>query len=215
MEGYRSVKRIAEHWRDQLPLFRKFADFYRLARLTRCLEHFDASGAPEWAVRLQEKQTRVCDSIVKRYGPNISLRPVDPYNWYACTQLEVTEEQKTFFPVPAVYWLAESAYCGFTPLAVYTGEQLAGLAVYAVDPDDGCYWIMAYIIDRSLQSRGLGRAGMKELIRYMMKAHGCNTIRLGHRPENGTAASLYASLGFRQIECSEDEIVRELSILTQ
>ncbi|RIX60367.1 GNAT family N-acetyltransferase [Paenibacillus nanensis] len=172
----------------------------------------DASTAPEWAVRLAEKLTRLCDSITERNCPNISLRPVGPYNWYACTQLEVTEEQKTLFPVPAVYWLAESAYCGFTPLAVYTGEQLAGLAVYAVDPDDGCYWIMAYMIDRHFQSRGLGRAGMKALIRYMAEAHGCHTIRLGHRPENGTAASLYASLGFRQMECCENEIVRELNI---
>lgn len=47
-----------------------------------------------------------------------ALRPIDAGNWYACSQLEVTEEQKRVFPVPAVYWLAESAYCGWTSLAV-------------------------------------------------------------------------------------------------
>lgn len=97
--------------------------------------------------------------------PMVSLQRVDETNWHHCTQLEVTEEQKKIFPVEVVYWLAESAYCGYTPLALYAGEQLVGFAVYAVDPDDGSYWIMAYMIDRRYQRRGVGYSGMKALIR--------------------------------------------------
>ncbi|RXZ78856.1 GNAT family N-acetyltransferase [Paenibacillaceae bacterium] len=142
----------------------------------------------------------------------IKLTPIDHNNWYACTQLEVIEEQRSVFPVPVVYWLAESAYCGFTPLAIYNGEQLVGLTVYAVDPDDGNYWIMAYMIDRSHQRKGLGRLGMQELIRHLADQHGCDQIILGHRPDNVQAARLYASLGFEEIDRSGHEIIRKLKL---
>ncbi|MCU6707379.1 GNAT family N-acetyltransferase [Paenibacillus sp. J5C_2022] len=140
------------------------------------------------------------------------LKPIDKDNWYACSQLEVTAEQKHVFPVPIVYWLAESAYCGFTPLAVYSGEQLAGFTVYAIDPDDGEYWIMAYMIDHHYQHRGLGRAGLEELIRYMKEKHACHKIKLGHRFENVRASNLYAALGFKEVERNKQEVIRELMI---
>jgi Ser/Thr protein kinase RdoA (MazF antagonist) len=210
--GYRSVKRIDVQWKDQLPHFRKFADFYIFARLKRSIEGFDAVSAPEWAIRLQEKLIQACDRITERYRPDISLRRIDQHNWYACTQLEVSNEQKSIFPIPTVYWLAESAYCGFTPVAVYAGEHLVGIAIYAVDPDDNSYWIIAYMIDRSFQHRGFGRAGMEELIRHMTEKHGCDRIVLGHRPENETASRFYASLGFREINSNTNEVLRELGL---
>ncbi|WP_338130700.1 GNAT family N-acetyltransferase [Cohnella ginsengisoli] len=46
------------------------------------------------------------------------------------------------------------------------GDQLAGLAICAVDPDDESCWIVAYMIDRHMQQRGVGRSGMEALIRY-------------------------------------------------
>jgi len=146
---------------------------------------------------------------LKNIQPKVTLRPIDQSNWYACTQLEVTDEQKNVFPVPPVYWLAESAYCGFTSLAIYTDEQLVGLSVHAIDPDDGSYWIMAYMIDQRFQRNGLGRSGMKELMRYMKEMHACDKIVLGHRPNNEHAASLYASLGFEEVSRSNHEMIRE------
>lgn len=148
--------------------------------------------------------------LEKRYSPTVELRPVDANNWYDCSELEVTEEQRGVFPVSIVYWLAESAYCGFTPLAVYASEELVGFAAYAVDPDDGSYWIMAFMIDGDHQGRGFGRAGMKELIRLIRETHGCDRIRLGHRPGNEAAARLYASLGFEEVDADDREIIREL-----
>jgi diamine N-acetyltransferase len=145
-----------------------------------------------------------------RFPPIIELRPLNQSNWYACTQLEVTDEQRRVFPVPVVYWLAESAYCGFTPLAVYADEQLVGFAVYAVDPEDESYWIMAFMIDHKFQHRGLGRSGMKELICHIKENHACDRIILGHRPENKRASDLYVSLGFIEVDRDEREVIREL-----
>ncbi|MCR2805931.1 GNAT family N-acetyltransferase [Paenibacillus soyae] len=211
LTGYRSVRPLDSRCEELLPVFRRFANFYTLARLLRSLDSFEADTAPEWAATLYDKLRKACDRIRTRLRPAVELRPVDAGNWYACTQIEVTEEQKNIFPVPLVYWLAESAYCGMTPLAIYAASRLVGLAVYAADPDDGSYWVMAFVIDRRYQSLGLGRAAMEELLRHMKEKHGCDRIRLGHRPENERAARLYASLDFREIERNDREIVRELS----
>jgi len=153
------------------------------------------------------------DRIRERFHPTIELRPIDQNNWYACTQLEVKNEQMNVFPVPAVYWLAESAYCGYTPLAMYVDEQLVGFAVYAIDPDDGSYWIIAFMIDHKFQHKGYGRSGMEELICYIKDKHACNKIVLGHRPENQRASNLYASLGFVEVGHDDREVVRELRFI--
>lgn len=213
LTGYRSIKPLDERYVQFFPLFQRFADLYTFARLLRSVEDMDIHGSPEWAIRLRDKLMGICDRIRRRYRPAVTLSPIDQSNWYACTQLEVTDEQKNVFPVSAVYWLAESAYCGFTPLAIYDGEQLAGFAVCAVDPDDGSCWIMAYMIDRKFQHRGLGRYGMEKLINHIKEKHGCHKIVLGHRPENERAAGLYTSLGFIEVKRDEHEVIRELRFL--
>ncbi|MEK8130757.1 GNAT family N-acetyltransferase [Paenibacillus filicis] len=215
LDGYRSVKELDERCLRALPVFQRFEDLYRFARLLRSLEGFEELPAPpEWAVRLKHKLLGICHRIRERYSVQaVTLQPVDAGNWLACTHLEVANEQRSLFPVPAVYWLAESAYCGFTPLALYEGEQLAGLTVYAVDPDDGSYWVMAYMIDHKFQGRGLGKAGMVELIRYIRARSGCDKLKLGHRPDNERAARLYAALGFEEISLQHGEVIRELRFL--
>lgn len=210
LTGYRSIKPLDERWVHLFPLFQRFSDLYTFARLLRSVEDMDVHRSPEWTIRLKDKLLKVCDRIRERFRPTVELRPIDQSNWHACTQLEVTNEQKHIFPVSAVYWLAESAYCGYTPLAMYADQQLVGFSVYAIDPDDGSYWIMAYMIDHRFQHRGLGRSGMEELIHYIKEKHACNKIVLGHRPENKRASDLYVSLGFEEVSRGEREVIREL-----
>lgn len=141
---------------------------------------------------------------------NIQLKQVDADNWYECTRLTVTKEQKRHFPVSAVYWLAESAYCGFYPLAIYDDEQLAGLAIYAQDPEDGSYWIMAFMIDKAHQNRGIGKNAMRAVIEHMRKEHNLEHITIGHRHGNEVAARLYEGLGFLEVERNRREVIRRL-----
>jgi len=211
LNGYRSIMPLDERYMQLMPVFQRFADLYSFGRLLRSVEGMDSQGAPEWAIKLKDKLLRICDQLREHFrpSPSVTLKPIDQNNWYACTQLEVTDEQKSVFPVPSVYWLAESAYCGFTPLAIYNGEQLVGFSVYAVDPDDGSHWIMAFMIDQKYQHNGLGRSGMKELIGYINEKHACDKIVLGHRPNNLQAADLYASLGFKEVSRSDHEVIRE------
>ncbi|WP_256760443.1 GNAT family N-acetyltransferase [Cohnella sp. WQ 127256] len=208
--GYRSVKVLDETYLSLLPVFQRFSELYTFARLLRSVENMDDSPSPEWAIKLKNKLIGICDRIRGGYRPVVELRPINTHNWYECTELQVSDEQKSVFPVQAVYWLAESAYCGFTPLAMYTGEQLVGFTVYAVDPDEGSYWIMAFMIDHKFQQSGLGRSGMEELVRYIKEKHACDKIVLGHRPNNERAAQLYASLGFQAVNRDDSEVIREL-----
>jgi Acetyltransferases len=116
------------------------------------------------------------------------------------------------FPAPAVFWLAEAAYCGMNALALYADDDIVGFTVYAIDPDDHNYWIMAFMIDHRHQGKGYGRSGMSAVVKHIQEQHGCKIILLGHRPNNERAANLYASLGFTEIDRTEYEVIRQLSL---
>lgn len=211
ISGYRSVKPMDEEYIKLIPEFRRFADLYRFARILRCTENMDDSIFPEWAKQLNHKLENHIDRLRSGFQAHISLRNITANNWYACTQLEVSDEQKSVFPVPVVYWLAEAAYCGMTPLALYE-EELVGFSVYTIDPEDGSYWIMAFMIDQKYQGRGFGRIGMQALIHYLQTVNHSDKIVIGHRIENERASKLYASLGFVEVHRDEIEIIRELVV---
>lgn len=211
ISGYTSVKHLDNGSLEMMPRFQRFADLYTFARLLRCMENIDdLPHLPEWVNPLKQKLLNGCDRIRSEFKPFLDLKKISENNWYACAQLEVTDEQKSVFPVPMVYWLAESAYCGMTPLALYADEELVGCSVYAVDPDDDSYWIMAFMIDKKHQNKGFGRAGMNALIHFIEKEHSCVKIVLGHRPENERASDLYRALGFIEVDRDNTEVIREL-----
>lgn len=142
----------------------------------------------------------------------ISLRAVTRNNWFECTQLEVTSEQKEMFPAPVVYWIAESKVVPeYEPLAVYHDEELVGFAVYCTAPDhDGNYWIPALMMDTRFQRKGYGKAAMIKLIQYMKENYACDRLMIGHRPNNVVASKLYQSLGFVKVGEVDGEVIRLL-----
>lgn len=210
VRGYRSLKPLDDEYIKLMPEFQRFSDLYRFARLLRCMENMDDSVCPEWAIQLKYKLEGICVRIRSGFQSHIELKHITQDNWYDCTQLEVSNEQKEIFPVPAVYWLAESAYCGMTPLALYADEELIGFSVYAVDPEDDSYWVMAFMIDQKHQSRGFGRTGMEALIRYIKAEDHCDKVVIAHRIENERASNLYTALGFVEVDRDEREVIREL-----
>ncbi|WP_339170436.1 GNAT family N-acetyltransferase [Paenibacillus sp. FSL R5-0341] len=145
----------------------------------------------------------------------IHLKPVSVDNWYACTQLNVTEEQKKSFPAPVVYWIAESkVVTDFQPMAIYYDSDLVGFAVYSDQPDhEDNYWLLALMVDTKYQGRGYGKESLRQLIDLMKESLKCKRIMIGHRPENGIAGNLYESLGFHRVseELIDGEVVRLLS----
>lgn len=145
----------------------------------------------------------------------ISLQPVSSENWYDCTKLDVTKDQKKVFPAPIVYWIAESKYVTeFQPLAIYYNTEIIGFIVYCKTPDsNGNYWVPALMIDEKYQGKGYGKEATKQLIALMREIQHCQRIMIGHRPENTVAGNLYESLGFEKIsnELIDGEVVRLLT----
>ena len=147
---------------------------------------------------------------------NIILRDVTEENWYECTQLSVTDDQKANFRAPVVYWIAESKFReSYRLLAVYNHDSLIGFSVYGYDKNDSHYWICAFMIDQHHQRKGYGKAAMIKIIELLKEKYECQQIKLGHRHANKVAAMLYESLGFEEIDRTEKEVIRCLDIEVQ
>lgn len=135
----------------------------------------------------------------------VALRGVDTGNWHACVDLEVKEEQREFVH-PVSYYLALCHYGGvWSPLAIYHEDEVVGFVMWAVDPSDNSGWIGGLTVAGRLQGRGLGRAAVEALLRWLRDECGCASAALSYAPANVRARTLYASLGFEQTGEFEDD----------
>jgi diamine N-acetyltransferase len=138
----------------------------------------------------------------------VSLRPITTDNWRPVIRLKTTEVQKDYVATN-VYSIAQSKVqpeC--VPLAIYAGETAVGFAMYALDQDDGNYWIYRLMIDAHHQGQGHGRAALRELVALLRELPDCDKIMISVVPENEVAFELYRSEGFVETgELVDDEVV--------
>ena len=127
----------------------------------------------------------------------IVLRSIDGYNYRRVIELSVAEDQRDFV-ADNVHSLAQAyAMPECRPVAVYEGMQPVGFAMYALDADDGEYWIYRFMIDQRFQRRGYGREALRLLIaRIRAEAPDRRVLYLSYAPENAAALALYSSFGF-------------------
>lgn len=86
---------------------------------------------------------------------------------------------------------------------------MIGFLVYCLDPDDGNYWLTTFMIDEKHQGNGYAKQAISVFLTYMKEKYGADKIKLGHRPENAAAASLYEKMGFHDTgERIGGEIIR-------
>ncbi|OPA78616.1 hypothetical protein BVG16_12180 [Paenibacillus selenitireducens] len=141
---------------------------------------------------------------------NMTVKPVDKENWFACTQLRISEENGKRFIVPIVYSIAESKVeTHLRPLAILLDQEVIGFSMYCKDPDDGRYWIYVFMIDAEVQGKGYGKAGLQRVVEYMKDTEDLREIIIGHQPDNERAGYLYESVGFKLTgEQIHGEIIR-------
>lgn len=84
------------------------------------------------------------------------------------------------------------------PLAIYDADVAVGFAMYALDPDDGNYWIYRLMVDQRYQRLGYGRKALDELLKLMSRLPGCSQVTLSVAPGNDVAMELYRQMGFRE-----------------
>ncbi len=126
----------------------------------------------------------------------ISVMPVLAAERSAIEALRVAPSQQGFVATNSVSLKQADAQAFCVPFSIRADEKLVGFAMYALDPDDGNYWIYRFMIAEQFQGRGYGTAALTALVERMQALPGCSSIVLGVEPANGTAARLYRRAGF-------------------
>ena len=82
------------------------------------------------------------------------------------------------------------------PFGILVGDKIVGVCALA-HAAAGCK-LFHFLIDRSCQNRGYGRAAMKAIIDHLRRERpSCRELTLTVHPRNAPAQRLYGSLGFR------------------
>ncbi|MCB8819938.1 GNAT family N-acetyltransferase [Microvirga rosea] len=99
------------------------------------------------------------------------------------------------------------------PLIIRAAGKPVGFAMYALDEDDGNYWIYRLMVDARFQGNGYGRAALMQIIRMLAEHAGCSCVVLGVKPKNERARRLYEAVGFRATgDIIEGEIVMRYEV---
>jgi diamine N-acetyltransferase len=83
------------------------------------------------------------------------------------------------------------------PLIIRAAGEPVGFAMYALDEDDGNYWIYRLMIDARFQGKGYGRAALIQIVNMLAALPDCTCVVLGVKPENERARRVYEGIGFR------------------
>ncbi|MRX35129.1 GNAT family N-acetyltransferase [Aminobacter sp. MDW-2] len=127
----------------------------------------------------------------------ITLRPLNDAERATMLELQVAPAQQNF--VASNEDSIEEADAGHhcAPFAIYADDLPVGYTMYALDPDDGNYWIYRLMIDQRYQRLGYGRKALLEMLKLMSKLPSCGHVTLSVVPENEMAMALYREVGFR------------------
>lgn len=136
-------------------------------------------------------------------SPLVSLREITAQTVRAVTDLSVADEQQRFVASNAVS-LAEALFTKEAWYrAIYSGEQLAGFvmlydeALRSHVPESPQVAIWRFMIDRSFQGRGVGRAAIQLVIEHVKSKGLYKKLDLSYVPGPGCPEPLYRSLGFK------------------
>lgn len=143
----------------------------------------------------------------------VALEELDAHNWLKVCELDVTEEQKEFFPIPNVYWIGISRYEEKTTLfAIKNGTGYVGLIGGGFDEDGVSGYINPLMIDKKCQHQGYARKAMELMISYLKEELKVSVINIGHRKTNIMASKLYDQLRFKIVDENENDYLRSLNV---
>jgi len=136
----------------------------------------------------------------------VILREITKESWAECINLTFRLEQGGLVAPNAYRFDEFKAEPTFVQVAIYSGDEMVGYAMYGIDPDDGKYWVFRLMIDERRQGRGLGKAALAKIIDKLRMLPDCKEIYVGYRPENYRAAAIYGGFNFArtgQMLCGE------------
>ena len=147
---------------------------------------------------------------------DVRLKDVTEDNWHDVIALRLDAGQEDLV-ASNLYSIAESKFDpDARPRAVYAGDKVVGFLMYdAGEPDDAPREALIYrfMIDRTHQGKGYGRAALACAIDEIRAIGGVSRISISYMPDNPTAKPFYASFGFVETGLDEDgEMIAELAL---
>lgn len=127
---------------------------------------------------------------------SISVNHIGREDYDCVRSLHVSEDQSSFVASneDSLDEAEDNPAC--VPLIIRAKGEPVGFAMYALDEDDGNYWIYRLMIDARVQGKGYGRAALMQIIRMIAEHPDCSRVILGVKPDNKQARRLYESVGF-------------------
>ena len=84
------------------------------------------------------------------------------------------------------------------PLAIRARDHIVGFAMFALDRDDGNYWLYRFMIDARFQGQGYGSEALRQIVASLATRPDCTCVMLGVKSENEYARGFYRRAGFRE-----------------
>ena len=128
--------------------------------------------------------------------PAVSLRPVTRETFSAVVRLSVAPEQAAFVASNAVSIAQTTVEPWARARAIHDGDRPVGFALFGRDPADGAWWVVRLMIDRALQRRGYGRAGLRRVLEEIARERAGEEVLVSLVPGNAAARALYEAEGF-------------------
>jgi diamine N-acetyltransferase len=146
----------------------------------------------------------------------VRLEPITTDNWRKAVRLELAEEQRRFV-APNAWSIIAALFDPDTLFsrAAYDGDEMIGFVMYGYDHEEQPrrYWIIRMMVDLKHQRKGYGRAIMQQTIDILKQQPDCDAVYISFVPENETARTLYASMGFEDTGTIEEgEVVFKLPL---
>ena len=137
----------------------------------------------------------------------VHLEPVTKENLDAVLALSVNDSQKGFVSTTAeslaqAFVYSENAF----PFAVCDDGNTVGFIMMGWYEAKQYYTLWKLLIDRNHQHKGYGRKALDLGIAFLKDRFRVSEIYTGVSPGNGTAKSLYLSVGFRETGLIENNM---------
>ena len=105
----------------------------------------------------------------------ITIKEISAENWVAAIKLKVKDEQINFVASNAAS-IAQSKFHTFLECyGIYNDDEMVGFSAFGINPEDDTVWIVRHMVDEKHQGKGLGKAGLKAVIKFMQKKYKTET----------------------------------------
>ena len=142
----------------------------------------------------------------------IRLVSVTKANQALVTSLQLAPDQMDFVASNAESLDEAGSDRDARPRVVMAGDRVVGFLMYEAPQDDDEARIYRFMIDRTWQGRGYGKAALREVLDEIGKLGHIRHVSICYEPHNEAARQLYSAAGFVEQGLDEDgEMIADLA----